>query len=275
MTVNPDTVDMGGLGEMFSDPERPPSPKATFASYARSFNEERPSDKSGSWQTITVRLVGNHPLWGHYLWNAAKSFATYLDLHSNSLCKGKSVLELGAGGGLPGLVCALNGAQRVLLTDYPDHSLIENLKYNVEVNLPSELHHVVYVKGYLWGKSVDPLLEPNGGKRKFDVIILSDLIFNHSQHDALLDSCDHALKTDTCDTTTPNEPDTPCVLVFYSHHRPRYVEKDLDFFRKAKERGWLCEKIVEERMEVMFPEDSGDEKIRGTVHGWRLSRNPI
>ncbi|KAG8917428.1 nicotinamide n-methyltransferase [Tulasnella sp. 418] len=282
MSYQEDGETVDGLGDMFTEPEVPPSPKATFVNYDRKperLNDSEHDTRSRSWQTVVIRLVGSHPLWGHYLWNAAKSFATYLDVHSNSLCKGKAVLELGAGGGLPGLVCALNGAKQVMLTDYPDHSLIENLKYNVEVNVSSEHQHAVRVMGYLWGKPVEPLLvtidETDGVERKFDLIILSDLIFNHSQHDALLDTCDEALSADACNVSTPSEPGTPCVLVFYSHHRPRYVEKDLEFFRKARDRGWLCEKIVEERMEVMFPEDSGDENIRGTVYGWRLSRNPI
>lgn len=47
------------------------------------------------------------------------------------MVKGKTVLELGAGGGLPSLVCALNGAAQVVVTDYPDADLIENLRYNV------------------------------------------------------------------------------------------------------------------------------------------------
>jgi nicotinamide N-methyltransferase len=45
--------------------------------------------------------------------------------------KGKTVLELGAGGGLPSLVCAINGASQVVVTDYPDAELIENLRYNI------------------------------------------------------------------------------------------------------------------------------------------------
>lgn len=41
------------------------------------------------------------------------------------------MLELGAGAGLPSLVCALNGAKQVVVTDYPDADLIENLRYNI------------------------------------------------------------------------------------------------------------------------------------------------
>lgn len=42
------------------------------------------------------------------------------------------MLELGAGAGLPSLVCALNGASQVVVTDYPDAELIENLQYNID-----------------------------------------------------------------------------------------------------------------------------------------------
>jgi predicted nicotinamide N-methyase len=45
-------------------------------------------------------------------WNASRAFASYLDAHPE-IYYGGSVLELGAGGGLPGLVAAKNGAKSV------------------------------------------------------------------------------------------------------------------------------------------------------------------
>lgn len=45
-------------------------------------------------------------------WNASRSFATYLDKHPE-LYRDCAVLELGAGGGLPGIVAANNGARTV------------------------------------------------------------------------------------------------------------------------------------------------------------------
>ena len=89
-----------------------------------------------SWNILEIELVGSHPLWGHYLfvvqislaiqfaayllphlkasWNAAKAFAAYLDANPQ-LYANRNVLELGAGGGLPGIVTALNGAKKVIL----------------------------------------------------------------------------------------------------------------------------------------------------------------
>lgn len=45
-------------------------------------------------------------------WNAARAFATYLDAHQQ-LYQNRNVIELGAGGGLPGIVAALDGANTV------------------------------------------------------------------------------------------------------------------------------------------------------------------
>ena len=55
----------------------------------------------------------------------------YVEEHAKQLVQGKSVLELGAGAGLPSLVCSVTGATQVVVTDYPDADLVENLRYNI------------------------------------------------------------------------------------------------------------------------------------------------
>lgn len=62
----------------------------------------------------------------------------------------------------------------------------------------------------------------------------------------------------------------PCVLVFYTHHRPHLAGEDLKFFARARQRGWECQVIAHRNLPPMFPEDTGDEKMRGTVWGWRM-----
>lgn len=57
--------------------------------------------------------------------------AEYLESNRHELVGGKNILELGAGAGLPSLVCALKGASTVVVTDYPDPDLVENLEYNI------------------------------------------------------------------------------------------------------------------------------------------------
>ncbi|KAJ7834095.1 putative methyltransferase-domain-containing protein [Mycena leptocephala] len=242
------------LDSMFPEEPRPPTPEATVAVY------DRDDDiASTDWREIKIKLVGSHPLWGHHLWNAARAFASYLD-HTQELYRDRFVLELGAGGGLPGLVAAKNGARHVQLTDYPDAELVTNLEYNVAQNLPVALRDRVSVKGYVWGNPVEPLLEDVADG--FHLIIMSDLVFNHSQHDALLETCGRCL--------APTE--DARVLVFYTHHRPHLAHRDIEFFAKARVKGWTCEQVVTRRFAPMFPEDSGSEEVRSTVHGWKLRR---
>ncbi|KAI0034804.1 putative methyltransferase-domain-containing protein [Vararia minispora EC-137] len=258
------------LDGMFTPP-RPPTPPPTLAIYQR----EKARGTGGGWSEIGISLVGNHPLWGHYLWNASRAFASFLD-SNRLLYVGRTVLELGAGGGLPGILAAKNGARKVVLTDYPDAPLIDNLRKNVEENLREEERIRVSVLGYTWGHPVESLLQelvdadsrsqPDG----FDVVIMSDLVFNHSQHDALLDACELSLSSRRGDAATDGS--EPCLLAFYSHHRPHLAEHDLGFFRKAEARGWLCKEIVTEKFTPMFPEDPGEEEVRATVHGWKLTR---
>jgi len=187
------------------------------------------------------------------------------------------VLELGAGGGLPGLVTAKCGARKVVLTDYPDKALLDNLAYNVDQNVHPPRRDAVRVLGCVWGSSVDPVLAAllrqqdtatesdadaaaGPDTSKFDLILLSDLIFNHSQHRALLTTCER--------TIAPGG----CMLVFYTHHRPHLAHRDMEFFEMAGEMRWECEKVLTERFPPMFPEESGEEEVRSTVHGWKLTR---
>ena len=98
------------------------------------------------------------------------------------------------------------------------------------------------------------------------------------------------------------------MLVFYTHHRPHLAPRDMDFFKIAAETSWKCEEVLTERFPVrvsrvhfvfrcfaphnnnnnfhiviysvvivirrqpMFPEDPGEEEVRSTVHGWKLTR---
>lgn len=113
--------------------------------------------------------------------------ADYLDLNPH-LVRGKNVLELGAGGALPSLICACNLAKKVLslwgqnltkvvITDYPDTELIENIRYNVtNCGLGEDVKARIAVEGYLWGNDVTTLLSHLELSTKFNVVILSDTV---------------------------------------------------------------------------------------------------
>ena len=176
------------------------------------------------------------------------------------------MLELGAGAGLPSLVCATLGARHVVITDYPDLELRQNLQHNVEACLgPTEGTSTV-VKGYLWGDDTDPLtsglLHPEGG---FDLLILADVVFNHSEHKKLVKTILAALKRDN----------NAKALVFFTPYRPWLLQKDLAFFDLAREAGLEVEKTMDKAMDkVMFANDPGDEMLRRTVFGYTLKWPP-
>ncbi|KAI9734577.1 MAG: nicotinamide n-methyltransferase [Cirrosporium novae-zelandiae] len=251
------------LDSLFQEPEDfyQPEKPATHVEY-----------RLHSGDTIALRLVGHSPLWrdaalltgreGHYLWNAGKVIADYLEQRGSELVKGKTILELGAGAGLPSIVCALKGARKVVITDYPDPDLIANLRENVRTVLAYNGDPSVTVEGYLWGSSPDKILshldEPSAG---FDMLILADLVFNHSEHSKLVASVQKSLKKSV----------DARALVFFTPYRPWLLEKDLAFFEVARKAGFSVEKTLEKVMDkVMFSEDPGDELLRRTVFGYEL-----
>ena len=243
----------------------PPSPKPT---------QETHTLLSG--KKITVSLVGHNPLWGHHLWNAGRVVSTYFEKNP-SLVRGKTVLELGAGAGLPSLLCAELGASKVVVTDYPDPDLVKNLWLNIDTTFygddeKKDGEKSIVAEGYCWGADAEPLLAhlPPGDEKKkkkkkkkgFEVLILADLLFNHSEHGKLVATIEATLAR-TKEATA---------LVFFTPYRPWLYEKDMAFFDLVREKGFTVEKVLEEKMEkVMFVEDRGDEELRRTVFGYVVS----
>ena len=160
-------------------------------------------------------------------------------------------------------MAAILGAKKVVVTDYPDTDLIENLTQNIATCflLPQPTTTVV-AEGYLWGASIQRVLthlpSPDQG---FDVLLLADLLFNHSCHNALVSTILHMLAR-TSDARA---------LVFFTPYRPWLLEKDLAFFDICRDKGLEVAKVVEKVMDkVMFEKDKGDELLRRTVFGYEV-----
>ena len=80
------------------------------------------------------------------------------------------------------------------------------------------------------------------------MLILADLLFNHSEHAKLIKSMELTLKK------APGSK----AYVFFTPYRPWLYEKDMAFFDLAKESGFTVTKTFEKVMEkVMFEEDPG------------------
>lgn len=209
----------------------------------------------------------------------------YLLENASSLIQNKTILELGAGGGLPSLICAVHGARQVVVTDYPDAELIENLNYNIKTCTQLSNPKNIIADGYLWGAPVAEIAKSISGSAKearFDILILADLLFNHSEHQKLVKTVRLTL------ARTPKAK----ALVFFTPYRPWLLEKDLSFFDLVKNNNFgeldadirnndkdelstsgrlAVNKILEEVMDdVMFKEDRGDELLRRTVFGYEI-----
>ena len=97
--------------------------------------------------------------------------------------------------------------------------------------------------------------------RRFDLLILADILFNHSEHGKLVKTIQMSLR---------KSPEA-VALVFFTPYRPWLLDKDLRFFTLAEGQGFRVNKILEHTMErVMFENDPGDELLRRTVFGYEL-----
>jgi EEF1A N-terminal glycine/lysine methyltransferase len=71
-----------------------------------------------------------------------------------------------------------SNSPQVVITDYPDPELIENIQYNVaNCGIGQDIQDQIRVEGYRWGGDPSPLLSHLVHNDKFDVIILSDTVY--------------------------------------------------------------------------------------------------
>lgn len=247
------------LTDLFQDPEGyyPPTPPPTCQSFTL---------QSGN--TLTLNLVGSTSTEANHLWNGSRIVSQYFETHPEEV-RDRCVLEIGAAAGLPSLVCAILGARKVVVTDYPDPELVDNMKKNIfdcEL-IPTSEHNpqesAIVADGYVWGADPAHLLaylQPVGSS-KFDVLILADLLFRHSEHGNMIT---------TIEETMHRRPDSKA-FVFFTSYRPWLRHKDLAFFDVARERGFIVDKVFEKKMEKpLFENDPGDEDVLKTVTGFTL-----
>ncbi|KAK9469918.1 hypothetical protein V1512DRAFT_219628 [Lipomyces arxii] len=252
----------GVAASLFEVPEdfyKPPPPPSSDV-----YHRKPEFVKDNEPTEITLRLVGKSPLWGHLLWNASKVTGNWLDQHGAQLCAGKTVLEVGAGAALPSFICAIQGARKIVITDYPETELIENIEYNVEKYVEDQKvsKDLFAVDGYIWGNDTKPLLDLIPGDDGYDLIILSDVVFNHSEHAKLLATCWQTLSHKNKDAK---------IFVVFTPHRAKLFHRDLKFFDDAKEMGFEVEKLFEEKWWPMFVEEEETKELRSMVYGYYLS----
>lgn len=111
-----------------------------------------------------------------------------------SMCR---VLELGAGAALPSLVSCRLDAAFVLITDFPQEEILENIRMMLVKN---NITSASKVMGHCWGDDVSQMLSAGtcleNEQCQYDVILMAELLWKdtYSLHDKLLESVFHCLQ---------------------------------------------------------------------------------
>ncbi|POR31482.1 Protein N-methyltransferase NNT1 [Tolypocladium paradoxum] len=279
-------MDDYGTGSLMEEPEDyyPPSPPPTRQTFTM---------QSG--KAVTLHLVGHSSTEAHHLWNGAKFVADYFE-EEPARVRGKAVLELGAASGLPSLVAGILGARRVVMTDFPDPDLVANMQKNIDecdgsVEPGASIAGTIDAVGFVWGADPEPLLARlaapdeecirDGGasstaaaartttglqqqqqqqqRPKFDVLVLADLLFRHSEHGALVRTIRQTMRP---------SPDS-AAYVFFTSYRPWKQDRDMAFFDVARAAGLAVEQVAERKLErPLFDGDPGDLEVQKTVRGF-------
>jgi nicotinamide N-methyltransferase len=195
------------------------------------------SSKTRDISSLKNAETSAHSLFADNLWPGCFVLADILANNAH-LCRDRSVLELGAGSALPSLVAAALSAKKVVISDYPEKSVMANIEENIAQN---RLSNNTVAQSHAWGASVEPLLaliqNPANAQRKYDLLLCAELLWKdtYGQHDTLLQSISHCL----CRSTGL------AIVTFV--HRPaegHTKENDLEFFRRAEQQHGMRYKLM-------------------------------
>ena len=138
---------------------------------------------------VETNLISSLPYWAE-LWESAIALSSYI--WESVDMQGETILELGCGLGLVGIVAAQKGA-KALLTDYNDDALLF-ARYNAMVNGCENIEF----------RNVD-WRRPNLGKRKFKYILASDVIYEGRNWKPIIDIWErHLLDSGEAIISEPN-----------------------------------------------------------------------
>ena len=122
---------------------------------------------------------------------------------------------------LPSLVSLALGASRVVITDFPNEKILDNIKRMVIQN-KFKLEHQAYVREHAWGSDTQECLDLSYGSLGFDVVLLCESFWNatYRLHQPLLASLYKLLSM------------SGVAIVSFSHHitDDHPPERDLSFF---------------------------------------------
>lgn len=238
-SLNTEADDYTDIGAIFHDDDDDHDSKVTLQNVVVNGN-----------LAFTLKLppdIGT--LFAHRVWSGSIYLSEFLSKNASTYIKNKSTIEFGAGTALPSLVALALGSSVSIITDYPDKEVIQTIKETVGRNwercgYPSGRVGVV---GHEWGRGVEEVhnkllcLCSTTKNAKFDVAFLSECLWMHRSHEALVQSVDRLLHATTGKA-----------IFTYAHHVPGYESADDAFFDLCERRGFATIHTESRAMSYMW-----------------------
>jgi len=182
-------------------------------------------------------------------WEASLRLSEYF-IQNPELCKGKNIIELGAGIGLLTLICAKMGAKSVIATDV-NADVIQRLHENIESNKPllSESNLAIPQAGKLdWNeKEIDMSLYSD-----LDLIICADVIYNPENIEPLVNILSQFLKS------------IPTITIILCNPLRQQSTYDL-FLEQLNQHNITIYKELIDKVPVVFCHDEEFSQIQMTI----------
>ncbi|EIW79424.1 hypothetical protein CONPUDRAFT_59184 [Coniophora puteana RWD-64-598 SS2] len=166
----------------------PPKHQSSSHTPVDSINLRTPETHSANWSLHASAI------WVASLFIADNIHRLGLDEKTSNSDSPIRVLELGAGAGLPSiLISKFYQNVSVVVSDYPDESLIRTLHQNVEENKASGR---CTAAAYAWGMDTSTLTSAGASGGPFDVVIAADTLWNPDLHTPFIDTLARCLRKD-------------------------------------------------------------------------------
>jgi len=108
------------------------------------------------------------------MWDGAYVLSQYIVTHEEQFI-GKTVVELGAGVGLPSLICG-HLAKQTVITDCNPMAL-KIAQNNVQLNCPTEIQDKVLVHELDWSKTPSLVSFKESFPNSFEVVLGADVLY--------------------------------------------------------------------------------------------------
>ncbi|CAH1803050.1 unnamed protein product [Owenia fusiformis] len=123
------------------------------------------------------------------VWDAAVVLCEYLEKHRNML-EDKTVIELGAGMGLAGMVAGLLGVGRIDITDR--EIVLDDLRQNIQENVHNQVSlKTIQVKALDWSHDLENFTD------HYDLVIGADIVYIEETFEDLLRTISHLAQPET------------------------------------------------------------------------------